>query len=208
MYGRTLRWKKNMKLSLPSIVFKIALAVVVTVGAWADDEVLPEESKGEPLSHLIEAIEILRTKKIPQAYFLLQSPHIPNSTIFFPNTNGGAFILIGRVIKIPEETDAKTRLAEITKSCPKSELPILDEKNNRLLYYSDESWMHLEKSLLPWKSQLKDIKKIAAANPFWEIEENDLVVKIPTENTEAFYSALMKAWKTNKKNFKCFASWN
>jgi len=190
------------------MVLKFALAVIVTGCSWADDKVFPEESKMDSLSHLIETIEKLRTKKIPQAYFLLQSPQVPSSTIFFPDTKGGAFILIGRVIKLPEGADAKTTFAEITKSCPKSKLPILDEKNNRLLYYSDDSWIHLEKLLQPWITPAKGVKDLADSNPFWEIEENDFVVQIPTVNTKAFYSALMKAWKTNKKDFKCFASWN
>ena len=165
------------------------------------------DSPTEPLSHLVESVERLRSKDIPQAYFWLLSPQAPNSTIFFPDTKGGAYILIGRVVKLPKDADAKNALAEIGETWPKSELPILDAKNNRLLYYSDEAWSHLEETLRPWAMGADGVKGLAAANQ-WDIAETDLIIRIPRENTSDFYAALMKAWRTSKEDFRCFAGWN
>lgn len=163
-----------MKLILSNLMIKIALATALTGSALAEGESFDEELKLEPLSHLIKSIEDLRSKKIPQAYFLLQSPNVTNDAVFFPDTKGGAYILIGRLDKPSEKA----------------------------------SWLHLKKVLKPWAVPPKGIKHLADSNPFWTIREGDLVVKIPTQNTKVFYAALMKAWKTNKKDFKCFANWN
>ena len=173
----------------------------------ADAEDAIKDSPTKPLSHLVESVERLRTKDIPQAYFWLQSPQLPNSTIFFPDTRGGAYILIGLVMKLPKEADAKKALAELSKTWPKSELPILDVKNNRLLYYSDEAWSHLEATLRPWATRAEEVKDLALVNQ-WNIAENDLIIRIPKENTADFYAALIEAWRTSKDDFRCFAGWN
>lgn len=115
--------------------------------------------------------------------------------------------MIARIVKLPEGRGAEAALAEMKRTWPNSELPILDKKNNRLLYYTDEAWAHLEATLRPWIVPSKDIKPLAESNQ-WKIEKNDLFFKIPSENSEAFFHALMKAWKTDKKSFRCFAGWN
>ena len=202
-----------MKFGVPRSIFQIALALSMPAGALAENEVfkfdpeLSPDTAAEPLSHLIQGVEKLRTKKIPEAYFWLSSPQVPNSTIFFPDTKGGAFILIVRVMRLPEGADAAAALVEIKKSWPKSELPFLDKENNRLLYYTDVAWNHLEETLRPWSVPARDTKELAAFH-HWETEKHDLFIKIPIDNAEAFYTALMKAWKTDKKSFRCFAGWN
>lgn len=184
----------------------LILAVVTPfIDAGAADE--SADSATEPLSHLIESVERLRSRSIPQAYFWLLSPQAPNSTIFFPDTQGGALILIGRVVRLPKGNDAKTVLAEIREVWPKSDWPILDEKNNRLLYYSDEAWRHLEETLRPWVTDTEGIRDLAAANQ-WSIDDTDLIIRIPAENEAEFFSALMRAWKTNEGDFRCFVGWN
>ena len=57
------------------------------------------------------------------------------------------------------------------------------------------------------KVDQKVIHDIAESNQ-WEIEGNDLIIKIPQQNTDVFFAALLKAWKTSEKSFRCFAAWN
>ena len=175
--------------------------------ALGEYEISKSDTATEPLRHLIQAVESLRTKTIPQAYFWLDSPQAPNSTIFFPDTDGGAFVLIARFVKLPNGADAEAALAELKKSWPSLELPILDKKNNRLLYYGDEAWHHLEATMRPWSIPAKKIEGLAASNQ-WDIDQNNLFIEIPRENAETFYDALMKAWNTDKERFRCFAGWN
>lgn len=180
-------------------------ASILSVFSHAADPIT--ESATEPLSHLVESVERLRGKDIPQAYFWLLSPQAPNSAIFFPDTRGGAFILIAQIMKLPKGTSAITAHAEISETLPESEVPILDAKSDRLLYYSDEDWIHLVKTLQPWVTEAEVVKGLAAAN-LWEIDQNDLIIKIPTKDTPKFYAALMRAWKTREEEFRCFAGWN
>jgi hypothetical protein len=195
-----------MKFTGQNVILAITLCTVVTRCVWAEAK-WTTDTDTESLSHLVEAVERLRSKEIPQAYFWLQSPQVPNSAIFFPDTKGGAFILIARVMKLPRGANAESALAEIRKSWPESELPILDAENNRLLYYSDDAWIFLEETLRPWVTATENVKGLAAANQ-WEINDGDLFIKIPLENSTALYTALMKAWKTSKDDFRCFAGWN
>lgn len=191
---------RTLKFLPPALAITLVLSIATANEAFA-------ESPNEPLSHLIESVERLRNKNIPQAYFWLQSPQVPNSTIFFPDTRGGAFVLIARTVKLPNDADAKSVLAEIRQTWQKSELPILDARNNRLLYYSDEAWSNLEETLRTWRTGDELVESLAAANQ-WKIDETDLILKIPRKDTSDFYAALMKAWGTNKDDFRCFAGWN
>ncbi len=194
-----------MKRRIQCAILLISVAAIQLGDAGAEDKVT--DSATEPLSHLVESVERLRSKKISQAYFWLLSPQVPNSTIFFPDTRGGAFILIARIMKLPKGAEAETALTEIRETWPKSDLPILDAKNNRLLYYSDEAWNHLEETLRPWVTGDETVKGLAAAKQ-WEIDETDLIIRIPTRGSSEFYSVLMRAWNTEKDDFRCFAGWN
>ena len=88
-------------------------------GAWDEDGVFSHDdlfarrdSPSEPLSHLVESVERLRAKTIPQAYFWLTSPQVPHSTIFMPDGKGGGFVLIGRVFKMAEGIDPQVVLTK------------------------------------------------------------------------------------------------
>ena len=164
-----------MKPRLTAFITYVVISILGVGGALAEVESRDGKSRLLPLSHLIDSVQDLRSKRIPQAYFLLESPNTSARYLFFPDTKGGAYILLWSDKKIPDK---------------------------------EASWKNLTKILKPWKVSAEEVQHLADSNAFWKVRKGDLVVKIPVENTKIFYDALMKAWKTNEKDFKCFAGWN
>lgn len=192
----------------------IVLVWVACVRAWGEDTVFshdqlfkPSPPPSFPLSHLVESVERLRTKKIPQAYFWLMSPQVSDSTIFVPDGKGGGFVVIGRVFALPDGVDPQVELTRINKERPASKPLLLDNKNRRLLHYSDENWKHLVKVIKAWTVEHRVIEGITWSNQ-WKMERSDLIIRIPKENTDDFLKTLLKAWRTDPENFRCLAGWN
>ena len=132
------------------------------------------------LEQLVEAVQTLKGKTIPEAYFWLGSPQVPPSTIFAPDTKGRGFVIIAR-----------------------------NSRQNETLrvFYNDGDWAHLVSSVKSWTVPKADVTGVFAPNQ-WQMADDDiLALRIP-DRTEEFFAALLKGWRTNKDDFRCGIHWN
>lgn len=133
------------------------------------------------LEDLLHAVKTLKSKTIPQAYFWLGSPGIPDSTLFVPDTKGGAFVIITKGTKAPEGT----------------------ERN----FYKDDAWRRLLEAVQRWTVLNSEISDLAKSNQWTFTEDSIVTLRIPDSSGD-FFPALLKGWATNEENFRCEIHWN
>src|SRR3954453_6423223 len=121
----------------------ILLFLVVVFPVKADE---PHNQDSANLDYLVQAVGRLKGKTIPQAYFWLGSPQIPDSTIFAPDTKGGAFVIIVR----------NRRLAD----------------GSVQVFYKGDDWAHLVKAVMTWTVARAEISGVASANQ-WRFTEDE-----------------------------------
>ena len=164
-----------MMSKITRIFTAFAVSSALTTSAIADDR------DTAPFTYLVEAVVKLKAKTIPQAYFWLGSPQVPDSTIFTPDTKKGGFVMIVK----------KARLAD----------------HSERVFYSDNDWNHLVASVKKWTVWKSEIAGAAYANQ-WKVEDDEiLVLRIPDDHKE-FLAALLKGWRTNETDFRCGIHWN
>ena len=152
-----------------------AVSSVLTTSVIAIDK------DSEPFSYLVDAVVKLKARTIPQAYFFLGSPQVPDSTVFTPDTKNGGFVMIVKKDRLPD--------------------------NSERVFYSDKDWNHLVASVKKWTVSKSEIAGPAYANQ-WKVENDEiLVLRIPADHKELLV-ALLKGWRTNETDFRCGIHWN
>lgn len=133
------------------------------------------------LPYLELSINKLKKTDIVQAYFHLESPQVPESTMFLPDTRGGGFVVIVKVWD--------------------------NGGDSPHIFYKKDAWERLIKATKKWKVDRKEIAGLAYACQIDFGKDEILVLKIPNE-LEGFLSDLMVGWGTNKEEFRCGTHWN
>jgi len=127
-----------------------------------------------PLAQLAKAIERLRTSKAPETFFLLDSPQLPASTVFRPDTKGGAYLVIARRLKT-----SNGKLRE---------------------FYSEGDWRHLVKSVKRWHATEADAANLGPSGHTLLADADVVLLRIPKE-VEPFFTDLLAGWKIDRKDF-------
>jgi hypothetical protein len=159
---------------------------------------------------LVSAVQQLRLKTIPEAYFLLSSPRLSHSLTFAPDTRGGAYVLILKDAPFPDGlsgNDLRKVLDEMS-SQPGERMrrPEIDEKNRRLVFFSEQAWKRL---LQATKNYLTSNEEVTGTLIFKANHPQALLLRIPRGREEAFVRDLIeKGLKDDEDSFPYSVGWN
>ena len=169
---------------------RFPLIVVLFIGllpfAFCQQEAY--EKGSEPL---IEAVQNLRKKTIPEAFFSLVSPLLSAGIMFAPDTKGAAYVWIPRHSPYP----AGTSKADVVKSLDEAmsrasgnlKRPELDDKNHRLVFFSETEWKRIIEKTKKYIAKEEDIHGDLLLEGFPE----GLLLCIPPGEEKAFVESLI-----------------
>ncbi len=194
--------------NLNYICLGLALALCISVFCQEENRHM------DKFDDVLKAIEELRHKTIPQAYFLLHSQHMPPSPIFAPDTHGAVYVIICRWEEIKdasnEQMDQMTK--EFNKGWKKLGLypkvrPIIDKIKMKVIYYPDSDWKKLKNTTKAWSVPEKEIENLFETNLL--VSKEFLVLKIPQGKEKEFLTSFIKEGHgIDPIIFTCSIGWN
>jgi hypothetical protein len=187
---------------LTKCVMTLSIAIVSILSLRAEEDLFTDPQP------LVEAIQMLRAKRIPEAFFLLISPSLSVPITFAPDTKGGAFVLVCKESSVPDEEQAtiEKSLDEAWQVVEGRMLrPKCDPVRKKLVFFEDEKWAGLLTSL-------KEYQVIDHPIAAWHVLEKDqqglAIFEIPTGEEESFVRTFLKALALDGGALRYSIGWN
>jgi len=183
---------------LTKFVMILSIAIVSIPSLRAEDASLTDPQP------LVEATQMLRAKRIPEACFFLSSPSLAGNIVFVPDTRGGVFALVPMEYSVPDEEFARVK-KELEEARQGLALrPKYDPVRKAWVYFDDETWAGLLTATKEYQVTALPIEGMGSAKDM----EGFLILEVPIGKEKTFFRTFLEALAPKGNPLPYSIGWN